>query len=217
MDRQPPRATSDEIDLYIRTYYSLLRSSGEVRVRSFEESHSFSKSSLHAGALEPEPDVAAFAYSAARLPACMHRVRLLVLGQSHEHFEAAGLEVRGWRKVGTRGRRRPLRWDEGGVLAAFIASTSDIDDLVPIVTAYQIEWNKMHQRLGGQDPERLLAAGDGALAEALGLPEAGAATLREALGESLREALRALCAGPLDLRMRLLNGSYAQYQRAAQR
>ena len=29
MDRQPPRAISDEIDLYIRTYYSLLRSSGE--------------------------------------------------------------------------------------------------------------------------------------------------------------------------------------------
>lgn len=218
MDRQPPRATSDEIDLYIRTYYSLLRSSGEVRVRSFEESHSFSNSSLHAGAQDPDPDVAAFAYSAARLPACMHRVRLLVLGQSHEHFEAAGLEVRGWRKVGTRGRRRPLRWDEGGVLAAFIASTSDIDDLVPIVTAYQIEWNKMHERLAGRDPGTLLAApDDAALAEALGLPAAGAATLRAALGESFGEALYALCAGPLDLGMRLLNGSYAQYQRAAQR
>jgi len=37
MERQPPRATSDEIDLYIRTYYSLLRSSGDVKVRAFEE------------------------------------------------------------------------------------------------------------------------------------------------------------------------------------
>jgi hypothetical protein len=35
VDRKPPRATSDEIDLYIRTYYSLLRSSGDVRVRAF--------------------------------------------------------------------------------------------------------------------------------------------------------------------------------------
>ena len=50
MDRQPPRATSDEIDLYIRTYYSLLRSSGDVRVRAFEEAHLFSRSSLHLGA-----------------------------------------------------------------------------------------------------------------------------------------------------------------------
>ena len=39
MDRQPPRTTSNEIDLYIRTYYSLLRSSGDVRVRAFEEAH----------------------------------------------------------------------------------------------------------------------------------------------------------------------------------
>jgi len=34
VDRQPPRTTSNEIDLYIRTYYSLLRSSGDVRVRA---------------------------------------------------------------------------------------------------------------------------------------------------------------------------------------
>ncbi|MDF1515629.1 MAG: hypothetical protein P1S60_17605, partial [Anaerolineae bacterium] len=31
--------------------------------------------------------------------------------------------------------------------AAYIASISDIDDIVPILTAFQIEWNKMHQRL----------------------------------------------------------------------
>ena len=66
MDRQPPRATSDEIDLYIRTYYSLLRSSGDVRVRAFEEAHLFSRSSLHLGAEDSNPDLAAFAYSARR-------------------------------------------------------------------------------------------------------------------------------------------------------
>ena len=75
LDRQPPRATSDEIDLYIRTYYSLLRASGDVRVRAFEESHLYSRSSLHLGAEEPEPDLAAFAYSAGRLPDCMPQVR----------------------------------------------------------------------------------------------------------------------------------------------
>ena len=49
--------------------------------------------------------------------------------------------------VRTRGRRRPLRWDGGDTLAVFIASASDIDDLVPILTAYQIEWNKLRERL----------------------------------------------------------------------
>ena len=34
MERQRPDTTSNEIELYIRTYYSVLRSTGEVRVRS---------------------------------------------------------------------------------------------------------------------------------------------------------------------------------------
>ena len=105
MDRQPPRATSDEIDLYIRTYYSLLRSSGDVRVRAFEESHLFSRSSLHLGAESADPDLAAFAYSAGRLPDCMPRIRRLVLGQSHQQFAQAGYSVERWEVVRTRGRR----------------------------------------------------------------------------------------------------------------
>ena len=127
MERQRPDTTSNEIELYIRTYYSLLRSSGEVRVRSFEEAHAFSQSSLHEGARDPRPDTAAFGYSAARLPECMDRVRLLVMGQAPEQFEAEGHPVRDWERVSARGRRRPFRSDGGRTLAAFIASASDID------------------------------------------------------------------------------------------
>ena len=84
-----PVLPSDEIELYVRTYSSLLRSSGEVRVRAFEEAHSFSASSLHEGALSLEPDISAFAYAAARLPEETPELRRVVLGQSHELFEAA--------------------------------------------------------------------------------------------------------------------------------
>lgn len=143
MDRRPPEPESEEINLYVTTYYSLLRSTGEVRVRAFEEAHAYSGSSLHLGALSDVPDLSAFAYAAARLPDEMLDVELVILGQSHELFEAAGYDVRQWKIVKTRGRRRPLRHD-GDKLGVFIASASDIDDLVPILTAYQIEWNKMH-------------------------------------------------------------------------
>ena len=46
MDRTPPAAKSDEIELYIRTYYSLLRSTGPVRIRSLEETHTGMRSNL---------------------------------------------------------------------------------------------------------------------------------------------------------------------------
>ncbi|HTE52816.1 MAG TPA: hypothetical protein VK698_18310 [Kofleriaceae bacterium] len=223
MDRRRPRSTSDEIDLYIRTYYSLLRSSGDVRVRAFEEAHTFSDSSLHTGARDPSPDVAAFAYSAGRLPDCFPHVHRVVLGQSMEQFEQAGLAVRQFESVRARGRRRAMGWDGQGLLAVFITSASDIDDLVPIVTAYQIEWNKLHALLGpgaasespasAPDPDRRAAV---ALAR-LQLGEVDSERLCAALGPSWAGALEIMAARESDLSIRLLYGSFSQYQTSAQR
>ncbi|MBA3391320.1 MAG: hypothetical protein H0T89_01690 [Deltaproteobacteria bacterium] len=214
MDRQPPRATSDEIDLYIRTYYSLLRSSGDVRVRAFEEAHLYARSSLHLGAEEPAPDLAAFSYSAGRLPECMPRIRRVVLGQSPRQFRAAGFPIEQWEVVRTRGRRRPLRWDGGSTLAAFIASASDIDDLVPIVTAYQLEWNKLRERLLAARISDV--ADDGELAAAIGDDDA-VLRLRGALGLRSNAILTDMLAHDCDLFVRLLDGSFREYQRSAQR
>ncbi|HKE13496.1 MAG TPA: hypothetical protein VKB80_01410 [Kofleriaceae bacterium] len=242
MDRRRPRSTSDEIDLYIRTYYSLLRSSGDVRVRAFEEAHIFSDSSLHAGAREPAPDVAAFAYSAARLPDCFPHVSRVVLGQSIEQFEQVGLPVRQFETVHARGRRRAMSWDGGDTLAVFITSASDIDDLVPIATAYQIEWNKMHALLGdaqagapGASSESgaaadaatadvatvaasaAAAADPDALLARIAVDGADAARLPGALGPEWRQALAMIAARECDLSIRLLDGSFSQYQTSAQR
>lgn len=215
MDRQTPRATSDEIDLYIRTYYSLLRSSGDVRVRAFEEAHLFSRSSLHLGAEDPNPDLAAFAYSAARLPDCMPKIRRIVLGQSVNQFQSAGYAIERWQVVRTRGRRRPLRWDGQQTLAVFVASGSDIDDLVPILTAYQIEWNKLREHLiNGHITD---ITDNAALAAALGTDEPGVVKLRGALGPSSDQILRDMIAHDCDLFVRLLDGSFREYQRSTQR
>ncbi len=224
VDRQPPRTTSNAIDLYIRTYYSMLRSSGEVRVRAFEEAHAFSDSSLHAGARAPEPDLGAFAYAAARLPACMPRVRRLVAGQSNAQFEAQGFAVDTWQRVSTRGRRRPQRFDGVDTLAVYVTSASDIDDLVPLVTAWQIEWNKMHGLLGRSphlarlhDDQATLVERDELLGAALGLEAGDVARLLLAFGEAPAASLRELAAHPCDLSLRLISGTLLEYKRATQR
>ncbi len=215
VDRKPPRATSDEIDLYIRTYYSLLRSSGDVRVRAFEEAHLYSRSSLHLNAEDVNPDLAAFGYSAGRLPDCMPKIRRIVLGQSFAQFEEAGYAVGSWQVVRTRGRRRPLRWDGGGTLAMFIASASDIDDLIPIVTAYQIEWNKLRDRLLGSHIGDVQS--DAALIDALEVDARGVTRLRNALGPSSTQILLDMIAHDCDIFVRLLDGSFREYQRSTLR
>lgn len=211
----PTGDRSDEIDFYVHTYVSLLRSSGEVRVRAFEEAHAYSGAALHPNALSPTPDVSAFAYAAGRLPSEILATKHIILAQSHEIFESNGFDVISWKTVKTRGRRRPLRYDEKSeTLAVFIASESDIDDLVPIVTAYQIEWNKMHERLRGSDE----ASTDQELFDKLQLDPRDIEVLCEAFTpEKCGNALALLAKHPLDLKIQMLAPSYSQYQRAAQR
>ncbi len=208
MDRRPPKTTSDEIDLYIRTYYSLLRTSGDVRVRSFEETHLYSNSSLHVDARSQKVDLGAFAYAAARLPACMISVTRVVLGQSTDQFERAGFPVTTYQRVRARGRRRLMKWDGGETLAVYITSASDIDDIIPILTAYQIEWNKMNLLLshgsGGKTPGKALSIGDD-----------GVEKLTRAFDGGIDAGLAAITERRSNRVVRLLDGSHREYRRTA--
>lgn len=156
MDRAIPVPGNEEISLYIRTYFSLLRSSGAVRVKSLEEMHTALNSSLHSQADSPVPDVGAFTYAHLRLPPVMTQISHIVLGQSEEVFERRGYHhVDQWQMTEAPARRRKMFFQDQ-TLAAFIASVSDIDDLVPILTAFQIEWNKMHRFLSTPTTHQLL-------------------------------------------------------------
>src|SRR4051812_50015803 len=77
--RVPPNSLdgsvgSEEVELYHRTYTTLLRSSGETRLRVLEPSHAAMNSSLHslAGSLE-DVDLGAYLYALRRLPASVWR------------------------------------------------------------------------------------------------------------------------------------------------
>lgn len=158
MIRKIPKAHNEEIDLYIRTYYSLLRSSEPIRVRSLEETHSAINSNLHRLAMSPNVDVSALLYSALRLPDCIVDTKLMVMGQMADVFRREGYpDVEAWQPVKARARRRKFYFDNtSGTLAALIASVSDIDDMIPCLVTLQIEWNKIHTKLlNGELRERL--------------------------------------------------------------
>ncbi len=148
MERTVPYTASEEVELYLRTYYSLLRSTAEVQIKTLEEAHSAMNSLLHPGARRDEPDMSAFIYSVLRLPDCINKVRTVVLGQSEAVFEREGIgDVSEWQIVEARARRRRCYFNGEDTLACLIASRSDIDDVVPLMTAYQIEWKKIHRLL----------------------------------------------------------------------
>ena len=120
-----PTAGKREVDLYTRTYATLLQSSGVIGVSSLEPAHVTVASSLHAGATEPAPDMNAFLYSAQRLPACISSVVQIVLGQTVQAFARAGYTTwETWERQSAPGRRRIWHFDGGEILAATIASSS---------------------------------------------------------------------------------------------
>lgn len=148
MDRTVPTSGNSEINLYLRTYYSLLRSSREVQIKTLIEAHKRMHSALHVAADEPQPDMAAFIYAILRMPDCLDQLRLIVLGQSEFVFSQHGYpSIEKWQIASAPGRRRRSYFDGKETLAVYIASRSDIDDIVPILTAYQIERDKMQRIL----------------------------------------------------------------------
>jgi hypothetical protein len=150
MERTVPKAATEEIDLYLKTVYSLLRSTTEIQIRTLEEVHAGMISLLHPNARSTEPDISAFIYCLLRLPECMPDVHVVILGQSASVFDQNGiLHVEDWQKVSAPARRRRCFYDGNGRLACFIASRSDIEDVLPVMTAYQIEWNKFNLLLQG--------------------------------------------------------------------
>jgi hypothetical protein len=219
MDRATPGTVNEEIELYMRTYYSLLRSSWEVEVRALEETHSGMNASLHREAVSPELDLAAFIYCALRLPPGLTEVRLVLLGQSAEVFSRGGYpDIEDWTVFRTTARRRKMFFDGQETLAVFINSISDIDDLVPLLTTYQIEWNKMHARLAhtGFTPPTQAQATPADYRQALDLSNKDFAKLAQVWGDSLLLNLTEIAERPKRFALRLLSGSLTDYRRATQ-
>ncbi len=223
-----------EVDLYVRTYSTLLRSSGPVDVDALIPAHLNIQSSLHAQAASDRPDMGAFMYSTLRLPPEIVTVRNILLGQAHTVFAVHGYtDLDDWTSVSAPGRRRKWQWDGRSTMAVMVGSASDLDDLIPTIVGWQIEWNKMHQRIS-ETPElaALIEAGsrrpgqpgdaDGGqrleqIGEGLGIEPADWARLCSTWGRELWPNLRRLAARKRDLRLQMLGGTYLGYTRSAQR
>jgi hypothetical protein len=216
----------DAINLFVRTYTTILRTHGDVPVRAFEAAHQGVGSSLHPRADSDQPDAGAFIYAVQRLPACIAQVERVVLAQLPEQIAS---EIEGgtddWEQVSAPGRRRQWLWDGAQTLAVSIASTSDLDDVIPTMVAYQLEWNKLHEIIKAQaDVKALLAReeppDDAALVhlgERLHLPAEDWERLRRIWGESLWMILQAMAAAPKDMRVRMLGGTHVGYARLVDR
>ena len=225
----PQHAGKQEVELYIRTYNTLLRSSGGVKLKTLVQAHCGMQASLHADAMKKTPDMSAFIYAINRLPACILGSRHILLGQSAWTFANEGIDVESWQKVAAPGRRRHWYYDGHETLAAYVASSSDLDDLIPTLVAYQIEWNKFHFLLHADRGARALvdqlpaqSSPDVArVSEQLGnrfhVTPDDWARLSGLWGTNLKANLEAMAAAEKSFVARMLGGTYVGYARATKK
>jgi len=210
----PPRAGwtgRQAVELYVRTYTTMLQSSGDIKIDSLVHAHLAMGSVLHPLAAEPQVDMGALLYAVRRLPNAIVRCRRVLMGQSPQGFKAVfGTDILSWQAVKAPARRR--RWyHSGDTLAVLIASPSDIDDLVPTLVAYQIEWNKLHRLLEDvplNDSDARSAAGAG---------EEDWRRLHEAWGDEFESTLASIKRDECRIVIRLIGGSHLGYARNASR
>jgi len=124
-----------EADLFIRSYQTLLRSTGEVRVAGLLEPYLAMDPTLHARARDAHPDAAALTYVGLRLPPSMPNVRLVLLSTSVESIQARGYDLSTWRPEVSPARRRRQLYDGNDQVAILISSQSDLDDVIPALVA----------------------------------------------------------------------------------
>lgn len=220
------RAGKREVDLYVRTYNTLLRSSGPVKVDTLVPAHVNIQSSLHSGAEEHVPDMGAFMYSTLRLPASIVSSQHILLGQSSWAFARNGYpNLQSWTPVTAPGRRRRWYDDEAGTLAAFVASSSDLDDLIPTIVAWQIEWNKLRDLVERDSRLRMLLDGvagadtvvpddEKEIRERLSIEEHDWLRLRAAWGDDFWPTLHRIGGEKKRLTIQMLGGTYVGYSRS---
>jgi hypothetical protein len=208
---------SDEIELYQRTYNTLLRSSGETALRVLESSHRTIGSSLHPLADSEEPDLGAFLYAIRRLPDGIVDAQLVIMGQEAEVFAANGIVIDDWEEADAPARRRRWRDSGEGTHAVLLASASDVDDLIPTLVAFQIEWNKLRvrQHAAGWPPDYEPSSAE--CAQTLGGSPDDWVRLREAWGKRFHERLGLISERRMNLRVRMLGGTQVGYARMTRR
>ncbi len=134
----------DLIEVHLRTYRSALRSSKEIEISTLIPTYLKMEPLLHPQAASRQLDPEALSYALGRLPKEILQTKLVILGQTKNIFRQAGFDLTGWRRTQARRRRRRYFFQpQKKILASLVTSISDVDDLVNLLIALEIEVNKL--------------------------------------------------------------------------
>lgn len=202
--------------IYINAYRSFLRAEGQMNIEQVVMLYKNMRPSIHKYADQEKVDVEAFMYSYLRLPKNIFEISDIVLAQIGDIFYREGLKIEFWQEVHAPARRRKMYFDGTDKLAVFINSVTDLDDMVGLLTAYEIEWNKIHMKMSSFKKE-ISPKNTSELQKVLEIDDENWERLTRIWDKELYNRLNQIKEKDVHFRVRLLRGNYVDYKKAAQR
>ena len=208
--------TDSAIELFCKNYRNFLINEGHLTISQFIDLYIKARSFLHKKAGHQEIDFSTLTYTSLRLPDIIYKIKDIVLGKTDVYFFQENYHINTWKEVTTPARRRKTFYDGSHTLGVFITSVSDTDDLICLLTAFQVEWNKIHKLLNQQKMIINEKTVDN-LQEFLKIPKDRWIGLHKIWKENFVLFWQKMKLIQLDFNVKLLGGSYLDYKTATQK
>ena len=202
----------EKTEVFIKAYRSFLKAEGEMSVDQFSKLYQEMDPALHRKAGVEEIDIEAFIYAYFRLPSIIHSIKKIILAPTDAIFRREGYDILSCERVTAAARRRKMYYDGKETLCVFINSVTDVDDIVTILTAYQIEWNKIQKAL-----HNAASLQEDQLQTILHINDENWERIKKIWGGSLVKHFEDIQQRHLNFKVKLLRSSYVDYHKAAQR
>lgn len=212
--------TNQDTELFIKLYRSFLASGGSLEIEQLISPYIDMHPFLHQKAGSTEIDSGAFIYSLLRLPKEIHKVKEIVLAQSLKIFKREGIDTGSWIELAAPARRRKMYFDGNNKLYVIINSVTDVDDVVCLLTAFQIEWNKIRNSLlflKDLEFEKVITSRNfGHVSKFTRIDNILWQKLAKIMREEFEPTLRTIRQASVEFKVKLLKGSYIDYVNSTQ-
>ena len=207
------RTSEKTIEAHRRFYLNALESGKEIKISSLVETYKEMKPLLHDNLDQSSLGSSVFKYTLDRLPDCIYKAKTIFITQSEKEVEKFKLIPGTWQKTRARSRRRVLFFNRAtNTLICFITSSSDIDDLVNTLIAYQIEWGKLKGLLKGEY-QQFIETED---FSSLGISQDDWEKIKNSLGKDWQEKILSLSQKEEDISLFLFKPTWMGYRQIAQ-
>ncbi len=142
-------SSSDQrVRSHIKKYYSELLSGNEFSLSQLEDSYRRMAPTIHVNLFTEKIDIDVLNFCLSRLPPEIFSTQKVILAQNRQILSAAGYDLNNYVEVfAPRRRRRTFFSQDNSLLISILSSDSDLDDLINILIAAEIEFKKIQTKL----------------------------------------------------------------------